>query len=77
LSFIIAAHKKFEAYDFSLTHTHTDTHVAAQENKLIFFKEYLGRERVEKLGRARPMKTYLQRDGSQIILRLDYRPTST
>jgi hypothetical protein len=53
------------------------THFAAQENKFICSKEYLGRERVEKLGRARPKKTYLQRDGSQIIRRLDHRPTST
>jgi hypothetical protein len=55
------------------------TYVAAQENKFMCSKEYsyLGRERVEILGRARPKKTNLQIDGSQIIGRLDYRLTST
>jgi hypothetical protein len=43
------------------------THVAAQENEFICskeYKEYLGRVRFEKLGRARPKKAYLQRDGN-------------
>jgi len=53
------------------------THVAAQEHKIICSREYLGREMVEKLGRPQPKKTNLQRNGSQIIRRLDYRPTST
>ena len=59
------------------THIHAHTHVAVQELKIICSKEYLVRERFEKLGRARTKKTNLQRGGSQIIRLLDYRSIST
>ena len=39
-------------------------HLGAQKNKFICSKGYLGTERIEKLGHARPKKTYLHRDGS-------------